>query len=93
MLAADYITLPESMQVGVRDFFSHNRIWLSDVLNSGLARDELDFAAPTGDVADFIVASLEGAMLTCWVEGGEARFARIAHHVLAAVGICAPQPA
>lgn len=90
MLSADYLTLPPPMQAGVRLFFSNNRTWLSDVLNRGLAQGELDFEAPSEDVADFIVASLEGAMLTCWVEGGAPRFARVAQRVLAAVGVCPP---
>ncbi len=90
MLSADYMTLPPPMQAGVRMFFTYNRTWLSAVLDRGKADGELDFAAPTEDVADFIVAALEGAMLTCWVEGGAPRFARIAQRVLAAVSICPP---
>ena len=90
MLATDYMTLPPPMQAGVRMFFTYNRVWLSAVLDRGKAQGELDFDSPTEDVADFIVAALEGAMLTCWVEGGAPRFARVAQRVLAAVGICPP---
>ncbi len=89
MLASDYTTLSPAMQAGVRRFFEHNRDWLINVLQRGLRERELDYAGPTADVADFIVASLEGAMLTCWVDGGEARFARISQQLLAALSVCA----
>jgi len=37
MLAADYTTLPESMRERVVRFFDDNEVWLTHVLEGGLA--------------------------------------------------------
>ena len=90
MLAADYMTLPKLMQDGVRRFFDLNYAWLAGVLESGRNAAELDFDGPAMEVATFMVASLEGAMVAAWVDCGGDRFAMIGDRLLASVGICPP---
>jgi TetR/AcrR family transcriptional repressor of nem operon len=79
MLAAEFDTLPEIVREKVVVFFEANRIWLAALLE----RDELALAAPPGDLAQALVAGLEGAMLLARVDGGVARFRRSAALVVA----------
>lgn len=88
MLAADYMTLPKPMQDGVRRFFDLNYAWLASLLESGRNAGELDFDGPALEVATFMVASLEGAMVSSWVDGGTDRFTTITNRMLASVGVC-----
>jgi TetR/AcrR family transcriptional repressor of nem operon len=81
MLAAEFDTLPEIVREKVVVFFEANRIWLAALLERG--RDELALAAPPGDLAQALVAGLEGAMLLARVDGGVARFRRSAALVVA----------
>jgi TetR/AcrR family transcriptional repressor of nem operon len=63
MLAAEYPTLPEPMQLAVLGFFDENEKWLESVLDQGLAEGSLRFSGPSRETARMIISSLEGAML------------------------------
>jgi TetR/AcrR family transcriptional regulator, transcriptional repressor for nem operon len=63
ILAAEYQTLPPSMQRAVLAFFSANEVWLEEVLRVGREIGELHFDAAAGDVGRLIMSGLEGAML------------------------------
>jgi TetR/AcrR family transcriptional repressor of nem operon len=85
ILAAEYQTLPESMQRAVIAFFDENRDWLEDVLIEGAADRTLSFRGPAADVAQNILSTLEGAMLVARPYGDLARFESAARQLLASV--------
>jgi TetR/AcrR family transcriptional repressor of nem operon len=63
MLAAEYRTLPASVQRAIREFLRANEAWLVDVLERG--REDGDLAFPGGalDAARAWTSALEGALL------------------------------
>lgn len=63
MLAAEYATLPKTMQDGVRTFFDANEVWLSRVLEEGRQAGELRFLGSPQESARLITGALEGSML------------------------------
>ena len=63
ILAAEYQTLPTSMQDAVLAFFTANEVWLEAVLSAGRKGGELTFVATPRDEARVIMSGLEGAML------------------------------
>ena len=63
MIAAEYPTLPGTMQSVVVQFFLDNETWLCRVLEQGATEGTIRIATSTTDVARSIVANLEGAML------------------------------
>lgn len=74
MLAAEYETLPMPMRVAVIDFFDHNEVWLTSVLEFGEEQGELRLNGLPVDVARMIMSGLEGAMLVTRPYGEVARF-------------------
>jgi TetR/AcrR family transcriptional regulator, transcriptional repressor for nem operon len=87
MLAAEYSTLPKSMQKALDTYFQHNEVWLARVLSDGRARGELQFAGDAAEAAQYLVGALEGAMLIARSQGGQARFDAAARRLLAEFGI------
>ena len=87
MLAAEFVTLPKSMQEALDHFFGSNERWLVSVLEDGQASRELHFNGPAADMAQFLVGSLEGTMLLARSQGGMARFDAAARRLLAGLGI------
>jgi len=85
MLAAEYRTLPKPMQDAVIRFFDRNQAWLEGVLEQGKQEGTLHFAGATSDVAQAIVADLEGAMLIARPYGDIARFQASKAHLLAGI--------
>jgi len=83
MLAAEYQTLPGSMQEAVVGFFNENETWLSRVLKLGLNEGTLQFAGSPKEVAGTIVSTLEGAMLVVRPRGDVRRFESVAKRLLA----------
>jgi len=77
MLAAEYDTLPTSMQREVVAFFEMNEVWLSQTLEEGRNEGTLAFAGPPIGVARTIMSSLEGAMLVARPFDDIARFERV----------------
>jgi TetR/AcrR family transcriptional regulator, transcriptional repressor for nem operon len=73
MLAAEYATLPASVQDEVRAFFDDQRAWLACQLGEGRRP-----SAEARHRADAFLAGLEGALLVARTDGSIARFRRIA---------------
>lgn len=63
MLAAEHETLPPAMRDAVDDFFRTNEAWLATTLEAGRSDGSLRFGAPAPEMAQAVIAGLEGAML------------------------------
>jgi TetR/AcrR family transcriptional repressor of nem operon len=87
MMAADYATLPKSMQTGVRKFFEANETWLAGVLVRGNASGELTFTGSPVETARVLVATLEGAMLLARAQSDPSRMRSAADHLLSGLGV------
>ena len=85
MFAAEYATLPQSMQDEVRRFFDGNEEWLAAILEDGRRSGTLQFAGDPRDAARLLTASLEGAMLLARAYGEPTRFAIAAARALSDV--------
>ncbi len=83
ILAAEYPTLPEPMRGAVIDFFEANRAWLAGLLTDGQADHTLTVTDSVDDVAQNIIATLEGAMLVARPYGDLARFDASSRQLLA----------
>ena len=85
MLAAEYETLPASMQAAVIRFFDASEVWLEAVLDRGRREGSLQFAGAARDEARLLVGGLEGAMLVARPYGDSARFRTAADRLIAAL--------
>jgi TetR/AcrR family transcriptional repressor of nem operon len=74
MLAAEVVTLPESVRAPLQRFFDDSETWLTELLESGRRSGELAFAGKARDQARLLLASLEGAMMVARSYRDEARF-------------------
>ncbi len=83
MLAAEYQTLPQPMQVAVIRFFDENEVWLEAVLQKGRDDGALRFGESAKEAARLVVSALEGAMLTARPYGDVDRFEAAASALLA----------
>jgi TetR/AcrR family transcriptional repressor of nem operon len=83
MLAAEISTLPEAVRAGVRAFVDENEGWLGRVLTQGRKVGSLSFEGSVKDQAQFVFATLEGAMLAARALGDESRFERSTARLLA----------
>ncbi len=83
MLAAEFVTLPKPMQAALDSFFGLNERWLVGLLEQGRAKGELRFNGAARESAQFIIASLEGAMMMARSHGGLPRFDAATRHLLA----------
>ena len=88
MLAAEYSTLPDTMQAAVVSFFDQNEAWLSDVLEQGRSDGSLQFTGSSRDVARMIIGCLEGAMLVARPYGDIPRFQDAAASII--TGLTSP---
>ncbi len=86
MLAAEFETLAKPMQDALDRYFETNEQWLAATLEGGRAAGTLDFPGEAGDAAQFLVASLEGAMMLARSHGAEHRFHGAAERLLAGIG-------
>ena len=82
MLAAEYTTLPATMQEAIRGFFDLNERWLARVLETGRRNGALQFDGAAKDAARVITSALEGAMLLARPFGDADRFRAAAKRVL-----------
>jgi TetR/AcrR family transcriptional repressor of nem operon len=82
MLAAEYTTLPPSMQAELRGFFDSNERWLAVVLQEGRRAGELAFAEPAKERARLLASALEGAMLVARIYSDAGRFRSAAKQLL-----------
>lgn len=83
MLAAEYSTLPKTMQEQIRRFFERNEVWLAGLIEQGRKAKSLRPGAPARDMARMIVSALEGAMLLARSYEDPARFSSSVRPVLA----------
>ncbi|MEM9557335.1 MAG: TetR/AcrR family transcriptional regulator [Acidobacteriota bacterium] len=83
--AADYNTLPESIQREVLGYFEDNERWLTRVLADGRARGELAFEGAPAEAAGAFFTALEGAMLAARAFSDPGRLRRTAESWLALV--------
>ena len=83
MLAAEYATLPTSMQERLTSFFDANERWLTAVLLSGVQRRSFVFTEPPNARARVLLGALEGAMLVARSYGDPHRFRAAANSLLA----------
>ena len=83
MLAAEYSTLPRSMQDALRRFFDMNDEWLTRTLDRGRSAGVLGFDGTALEAARVLTAGFEGAMLLARSYSEPARFAVTAKRLLA----------
>jgi TetR/AcrR family transcriptional repressor of nem operon len=92
MLAAGYDTLPAPMQDAVIDFFDVNEVWLTRVLDRGVADGKLILSGSSAEAAQAIVSGLEGAMLIARPYRDVRRFDTAASRLLRSLVRPAPAP-
>jgi TetR/AcrR family transcriptional repressor of nem operon len=83
MLAAEYATLPEAMQLQLQLFFDANERWLTGVLEEGCRVGQFAFKERAKERARVLLGALEGAMLVARSYGDPRRFRAAADYVLA----------
>ena len=86
MLAAEYATLPASMQQGLKLFFDTNEHWLAGVLKDGVRTGVFHFKESARERAQLLLGALEGAMLVARSYGNPKRFQSAAAAALADLG-------
>jgi TetR/AcrR family transcriptional repressor of nem operon len=82
MLAAEYATLPEQVQLEVRSFFDRNEEWLTRVVEAGAREGAVRCPGTPGELARLLTGSLEGAMLLAYSYGAPERFVESAGRLL-----------
>ena len=87
MLAAEFETLPKPMQAALDSYFALNERWLVAVLEEGRSSGTLHFKGAASEAAQYIIGSLEGAMMMAKSHGGMARFDAATRRLLADFGI------
>jgi TetR/AcrR family transcriptional regulator, transcriptional repressor for nem operon len=90
MLAAEYATLPEPMQVELHLFFDANERWLTGVLEVGAQSGRFEFQERANERARVLLGALEGAMLIARSYGDARRFRVAAESLLA--DLCKAKP-
>lgn len=83
MLAAEFETLPRPMQSALDHFFEMCELWLEEVLVQGQRLGEFHFKEPGREVAQYVIATLEGAMLLARSHGSQDRFRSAARKLVA----------
>lgn len=83
MLAAEYATLPQPMQLQLQLFFDANERWLATVLEAGSRIGQFAFAESTVERARSLMGALEGALLIARCYGDVRRFRVAADCILA----------
>ena len=91
MLAAEYQTLPKTMQAAVLRFFDANERWLESVLRQGQAQGTLAPRTSPTETAQMFLGSLEGSMLIARSYGETKRFETAAAQLVS--GLLAASPA
>jgi TetR/AcrR family transcriptional repressor of nem operon len=75
------------MQTALESYFALNERWLAAVLEEGRNAGTLHFKGPASEAAQYIIGSLEGAMMMARSRGGLARFDAATRRLLADFGI------
>jgi TetR/AcrR family transcriptional regulator, transcriptional repressor for nem operon len=86
MLAAEISTLPKAMRSALDRYFEQSERWLAAVLEEGRSAGALRFNGSSAEVAQFLIASLEGSMMLARSHGGMARFDAATRRLLAELG-------
>jgi TetR/AcrR family transcriptional repressor of nem operon len=86
MLAAEYATLPSSMQAALTAFFDANERWLTAVIQSGLECGAFFLTEAASARARVLLGALEGAMLIARSYGDPSRFRTAATLLVADLG-------
>lgn len=92
MLASEYVTLPESIRAEVRSFFERSEAWLAHVLEDGRERGQLSFDESPKVVAEALLASLEGALISARTFGDARRFVTASEWLVSGLTRSARQP-
>lgn len=87
MMAAEFLTLSDSIVFEVESYFAEQQKWLTKVLEDGRAANELNFEGHPDIAAKKLLAALEGAMLLARTQSFEKHFNEIANLLLADLGI------
>lgn len=82
MLAAEFETLPQTMQSALDHYFEATEIWLETVLEQGKRDGQFSFDDPALEVAQFAIATLEGAMILARSHGTHDRFRTAAKRLI-----------
>ena len=85
MFASDITTIPEEIQEEVRLFFAECEAWLTVTLRAGQQSGEIEINNQPENLARFIFASLEGAMLSARTFADTERFKSTMNWVISAV--------
>ncbi len=85
ILAAEWDTLPASIQDEIRAFFVANEEWLTTLLTLGRSSGAFAFDAHPRELAALATATLEGAMLLARSGPELDRFERVAEHLLRSI--------
>jgi len=93
VLAAEYQTLPPSMQTAVIGFFDQSEAWLQGVLERGQEEGSLQLAGSAREAAQMIVSGIEGAMLVAAPYGDTGHFQAAAASLLAGLAGGKTEPA
>ena len=83
MFAAEYATLPTTMQDELRRFFEENERWLTQLLEDGRRDGSVRFEGAARDVAGLLTATLEGSMLLARSYDDDSRFGVVLQQLLA----------
>ena len=79
--------LDQIYSTGTMRSFTLNERWLVSVLEEGRDAGRLHFKGPASEAAQYIISSLEGAMMMARSRGDMARFDAAARRLLADFGI------
>ncbi|MES2935133.1 MAG: TetR/AcrR family transcriptional regulator [Pseudomonadota bacterium] len=83
MLASEIMTLDASMWPSLKQFFTLNTEWLTDLLHEGKSQQLLAFDGAAADHARLMQSTLQGASLICRASGDLEGFDRTAALCLA----------
>ncbi|PHQ80309.1 MAG: TetR family transcriptional regulator [Coxiella sp. (in: Bacteria)] len=83
MLASDVLTLPESIQHEVREFFRRIEDWLRRLLNQGVESKEYHLNIDVTLEITMILSSLEGALLLARLYQDDLRLAQVKEAIIA----------
>jgi TetR/AcrR family transcriptional repressor of nem operon len=85
MLASDINTMPDDIREEVRLFFVECEKWLAKIIRSGQQSGEIRNNANPDSLAQFILATMEGAMLSARTFSDPDRFRTITSRILSAL--------
>ncbi len=85
MFASDITTMPEEISDEVRLFFTNCEEWLTATLRAGQQSGEIEINNQPENLARFIFASMEGAMLSARTFADTERFKSIADRLISTI--------